>query len=71
MSKATEGRLTAQVTDLRDECKRQSILSDSIRKIEAGLTGRLETEREQIVQDKERLQKALDNSRKVRYSHIR
>ena len=50
VTKAAEGRLLTQLADAREEARRQASLGESMRRIEAGLTTRVEEEKTALAQ---------------------
>ena len=58
-AKASELRLSTEVTQLRTELARQGALLDSVHRIEATLTARSEEVREKLTEDCQRLQQTL------------
>ncbi len=64
VSKASEERLMQQVAEYREELKRQASLSDSMLRIESGLSSRMEEEKNSLVIERDSLLKTLENLRK-------
>ena len=64
VSKAAESRLLTQLKDAREEVRRQASLSDSVSRIEAGLSSRVEEEKANLVQERDGVMKALEVFRK-------
>lgn len=62
--KAAESRLLVQLADAREELKRQTSFSESVRRIESGLNGRVEEEKALLVQERDGLSRALEGLRK-------
>ena len=64
VSKAAESRLLTQLKDAREEVRRQASLSDSVSRIEAGLSSRVEEEKANLVQERDGAMKAMEIFRK-------
>jgi nucleoprotein TPR len=61
--KASELRLSTEVTQLRTELARQGALLDSVQRIEASLSARSEETKERLTEDCQRLQQSLSTER--------
>ena len=64
VTKAAESRLLHQLEESREEVRKQMSLSDSIRRIESGLTVRIEEEKSSLITEKDSLLKTVDMLRK-------
>lgn len=64
VTKASESRLMNQLSDQKEELKRQMSLSESIHRIETGLSSRIEEEKTTLLQERDQLSKYLENLRK-------
>jgi len=61
---ASEARLIAQLSDQREEHKRQASLTESMLRIEAGLSSRVEEEKNALMQERDALLKSVEHLRK-------
>lgn len=64
VSKAAESRYSSQICELREEIKRQASLSESVHRIEAGLSSRTEEEKLSLISERDFLSKTLEQLRK-------
>jgi hypothetical protein len=64
VTRAAEGRIATQLADAREELRRQASLSESVRRIEIGLSSRVEEEKTDLLQERDGLSKALESFRK-------
>jgi hypothetical protein len=64
VTRAAEGRIATQLADTREELRRQASLSESVRRIESGLSSRVEEEKLGLLQERDGLSKALEGFRK-------
>ena len=64
VAKASELRLISQLTELREENKRQVSLGESMLRIESGFSSRIEEEKNTLVSEKEALSKLVEKLRK-------
>ena len=64
VAKASEQRLISQLTELREETRRQVALSESMLRIEAGLASRSEEEKNSLVHERDALVKTVEGLRK-------
>lgn len=64
VSSAAEKRLQERIEDLRKENERQASLTESMRRIEVGLSGRIEDEKKSLERERDSLVKTVENLRK-------
>jgi chromosome segregation ATPase len=64
VTKAAESRLIVQLGDAREEVKRQQSFAESVRRIEAGLSSRVEEEKAGLLQERDSLSRTLEVIRK-------
>lgn len=58
-AKAAEARMTAEANTLRSELARQGVLLDSVQRIEASLSAKINEEKETLKEDSERISQTL------------
>ena len=63
-SKKSQERLEQQINALREDTKSQSLLAESMRRIEAGLSQRLAEEKETVVLERDALLRTVEDLRK-------
>merc|ERR1711871_160570 len=64
VAKTNETRLAQQVSEAREELRRQHSLSESMSRMESGLMARIEGEKNSLVEERDTLLKTVENLRK-------
>ena len=64
VTKKSEERLMTQVTELKEDYRKQASVSDSLRKIEQGLVGQKESQLASVIRERDALLRAVEGLRK-------